>query len=178
MKLDNSVDSLIDIRVQPCTTCLNIYLSIGFLVASYPRLIWQSDSLMQQWIQFNKAYYHWTTFWLIFGYSICSDLVFDLLAFGMFEIVAKHLIYSLTNLLHRNLWMGCYASVEQVWGPPFDKMSHSIQCSKSAKFKVQRQKLNQFNDACFDVLVRVWTCPSNVIPSNAAAGADSNTSIT
>ena len=29
-------------------------------------------------------------------------------------------------LLHRNLWMGCYASIEQVLGPPFDKMSHTV----------------------------------------------------
>src|ERR1700729_3434791 len=38
----------------------------------------------------------------------------------------KHLIYSLIILLHRNLWMGCYASIEQVLGPPFDKMSHTV----------------------------------------------------
>jgi len=56
-------------------------------------------------------------------YFICSDSVLPLECSGLFP---KHLIHSLIILLHQNMWMGCYASIEQVLGPPFDKMSHTV----------------------------------------------------
>src|SRR5882762_9381700 len=52
----------------------------------------------------------------------------------------KHLIHSLIILLHRNLWMGCYVSIEQVLGPPFDKMSH---CHSAAS--LPNSKSNNIN---------------------------------
>jgi hypothetical protein len=49
--------------------------------------------------------------------------VFKHFASGMFP---KHLIHRLVILLHRNLWMGYCANIEQVLGPPFDKMSWPV----------------------------------------------------
>jgi hypothetical protein len=42
------------------------------------------------------------------------------------ELFPKHLIHRLIILLQRILWMGYYANIEQVLGPPFDKMSQPV----------------------------------------------------
>ena len=105
-------------------------------------------------------------------YFICSDSVLPLECSGLFP---KHLIHSLIILLHQNMWMGCYASIEQVLGPPFDKMSHTVTVQQACQIQKSdnRNWINQWN-----VSVGVWTQLENVMPSNAAAGADSNTFIT
>jgi hypothetical protein len=105
-------------------------------------------------------------------YFICSDSVLPLECSGLFP---KHLIHSLIILLHQNIWMGCYASIKQVLGPPFDKMSHTVTVQQACQIQKSdnRNWINQWN-----VSVGVWTQLENVMPSNAAAGADSNTFIT
>ena len=74
--------------------------------------------------------------------------------------------------------MDCYASVEQVLGPPFDKMSHSVTTRQVCQIQSPTTEMESINKARFDASVGVWTRVANVTPSNAAAGADSNTSIT
>ena len=121
------------------------------------------------------VYYHGTTFWQILSISFVLTQFLTFLPPECSGLFPKHLIYSLIILLHRNLWMGCYASIEQVLGPPFDKMSHTVTVQQACQIQKSdnRNWINQWN-----VSVGVWTQLENVMPSNVAAGADSNTFIT
>ena len=61
-------------------------------------------------------------------------------------LLPKHLIHSLTILLHRNLRMGCCAGVEQVLGPPFDKMSHSVTARLVCRIQSPTTEIESIND--------------------------------
>jgi hypothetical protein len=85
----------------------------------------------------NPRYYHWTTFWQILSISYILTQFLTFLSPECSGLFPKHIIHSCIILLHWNLWMGCYASIEQVLGLPFDKMSHSVTAWQAAKFKVR-----------------------------------------
>ena len=67
--------------------------------------------------------------------------------------------------------MGCCASIEQVLGPPFDKMSRSVTARLVCRIQSPTTEINDARRSVFERL-------ANVTLSNAAASADSNTSIT
>jgi hypothetical protein len=123
------------------------------------------------------SYYRGTTFWQILSISFVLTQFLTFLSPEYSGLFPKHLIHSLIILLHQNLWMDCYVSVKQVLGPPFDKMSHSVTAWQVCQIP-QVQQQNGINEAHIDALVRVWTCLANVMPSNAAVSANSNTSVT
>jgi hypothetical protein len=43
--------------------------------------------------------------------------------------------------------MGCYASVEQVLGPPFDKMSHSVTARQACQIQSPTTEIESINEA-------------------------------
>ena len=43
--------------------------------------------------------------------------------------------------------MGCYASVEQVLGPPFDKMSHSVTARQAYQIQSPTTEIESINEA-------------------------------
>ena len=69
--------------------------------------------------------------------------------------------------------MGCYASVKQVLGPPFDKMSHTVTARQVCHIQSPTTEIESTKR-----VGRSLNFLANVTLSNAAAGADLNTSIT
>jgi len=51
--------------------------------------------------------------------------------------------------------MGCYASIEQVLGPPFDKMSHTVAVQQVCQIQSPTIEIESINEAHFDALVGV-----------------------
>ena len=63
-----------------------------------------------------------STFWLVLSTSFVLTQFSTFLPPERLELFPKYLIHSPIILLHQNLWMGCYASVEQI----FNKMSRFV----------------------------------------------------
>ena len=124
---------------------------------------------------YQLCYYHGTTFWQILSISFFLTQFLTFLPPEYSGLFLKHLIHSLIILLHQNLWMGCYVSIKQVLGPPFDKMSHTVTAWQVCQIQSPTTSINETH---LDASVGVWIWLANITPSNAAAGADSNTSIT
>jgi hypothetical protein len=68
----------------------------------------------------------------------------------------KHLIRSLIILLPRNLWIGCYASIEQVLGPPFDKTSHTVTARQVRQTQSPTTKIESINEARRSEFELLW----------------------
>ena len=103
------------------------------------------------WSRWSEVqYYHRTTFWQILSISFVLTRFSTFLPPECLGLLPKHLIHSFTILLHRNLWMSCYASVELVLGPPFDKMSRSVTARQVRQIRSPTTKIEPINDARFD----------------------------
>ena len=87
-------------------------------------------------------YYHGTTFWQILSISFVLTQFLTFLPLEYSGLFPKHLIHSLIILLHRNLWMGCYVSIEQVLGP-FDKMSHTVTARQVCQIQSPITSINE-----------------------------------
>ena len=98
-------------------------------------------------IHYPTAYY-WTTFWQIWSISFILTQFSTFLPPECSGLFPKHVIHSWIILFHWNLCMGCYASVEQVLGPPFDKMSHLVTARQVFRIQSPTTRQRQARNAC------------------------------
>jgi len=112
------------------------------------------------------SYYHGTTFWKILSISFVLTQFLTCLPPECSGLFPKHLIHSLIILLHRNLWIGCYASIEQVLGPPFDKMSHTVTARQVCQTQSPTTKIESINEACQSEFELFWqmSCQVTLLP--------------
>jgi hypothetical protein len=47
------------------------------------------------------------------------------------------------------MWMGCYASIKQVLGPPFDKMSHTVTVQQACQIQSLTTEIESINEMCW-----------------------------
>ena len=67
-------------------------------------------------------------------YFLFPDLAFDH-SLECLELFPKHIIHWLIIIFHWNLWIGYCASVKQVLGPPFDKMSQPVTAQQACQIQ-------------------------------------------
>jgi hypothetical protein len=87
------------------------------------------------------------TSWQILSISFVLTQFSTFLPPECLGLFPKHLIHSLIILLHWNLWIGCYASIEQALGPPFDKMSHTVTAWQVCQIQNLTTEIISINEA-------------------------------
>ena len=100
-------------------------------------------------------YYHWTTFWQNPSFAFFLAQFSTILPLECLELFPKHLIHRLIILLHRNLWVGYCANIEQVLGPPFDKMSRPVTARQACQ--IQSPMTHLWGPCTKDCTKHIWS---------------------